>query len=341
IGGTTKNPADDYEWGLYNVEDDFSEAKNIAKDNPKKLRELQDLWWSEAAKYNVLPLDDRVGERIDPTIRPSLTKGRTKFTYYPGMKRIPEGSAPQTRNRSFRITADVDIPAEGASGVLATMGGRFGGWGLIVMDGQPRFDYTLSNEARYRWQVAAKDKLPAGKHTIHIDFKYDGGGPGKGATAILSVDGKEVARGRIERTISLRFSLDESFDVGEDTGTPVAEDYADRMPFRFTGELRRLVIDLGNEQGGAPDAKQLKKLHDLRARAVALPRPGSCRGGFGPTALPLQPCPSYFRKGDPMKKASRLAKLFQDRLRLGNGTPNKEKDATGKQSWLPPWAVAL
>src|SRR5262249_10903551 len=130
------------------------------------------------------------------------------------------------------------------------------------MDGKPRFDYALSNEAKYRWQIAAKDKLPAGKHTIQFDFKYDGGGLGKGATGVLSVDGKEVAQGRIERTVPLRFSLDECFDVGEDTGTPVAEDYPDRMPFRFTGVLRRLVIDLGTSQG-APNRGQLKKLNDL------------------------------------------------------------------------------
>jgi arylsulfatase len=178
------------------------------------------------------------------------------------MTRIPEGSAPQTRNCSFAVTADVDIRAEGASGVLATMGGRFGGWGFIVMDGTPRFDYTLSNQAKYCWQIAAKDKLPAGKHTIRFDFKYDGGGMGKGGMGVLSVDGKEVARGRIEKTVALRFSLDECFDVGEDTGSPVAEDYADRMPFRFTGELRRLVIDLGQPQGAA-SLLQFKKLADL------------------------------------------------------------------------------
>jgi hypothetical protein len=224
---------------------------------------LQDLWWAEAAKYDVLPLDDRAAERTDVTIRPSLTKGRTKFTYYPDMKRIPEGSAPATRNRSFSITAEVEIPKDGASGVLATIGGRFGGWGLTVMDGKPRFDYAFTNQDKYRYRVAAKDQLSAGKHTIHLDFKYDGGGMGKGATAVLSVDGKEVARGRIERTVPLRFSLDESFDVGEDTGTPVAEDYADRMPFRFTGTLRRLVIDLGQEQA-APTREQVKKLQQLR-----------------------------------------------------------------------------
>jgi arylsulfatase A-like enzyme len=262
VGGTTKNPADDYEWELYNIEDDFSEAKNLAKENPKKLRELQDLWWAEAAKYNVLPLDDRAAERVDVTIRPGLTKGRNKFTYYPGMIRIPEGSAPATRNCNFSITADVVIPEGAASGVLATMGGRFGGWGLLLMDGKPRFDYAFSNQAKHHYQIAAKDKLTPGKHTIHFDFKYDGGGMGKGAAGILSVDGKKVAEGRIEKTIAIRFSLDETFDVGEDTGTPVAEDYADRMPFRFTGKLIRLVIDLPDAPV-ALNALQLKKLNDL------------------------------------------------------------------------------
>jgi arylsulfatase len=262
VGGSTKDPADDYEWELYNVEDDFSEAKNLAKENPRKLRELQDLWWAEAAKYNVLPLDDRAIERADPTIRPSLTKGRTRFTYYAGMKRIPEGSAPPTRNRDFSVTADVEIPDGGAEGVLGTLGGRFGGWGLSLLDSVPRFDYRASNVPKHRYRIAAKNKLAPGKHTIRFDFKYDGGGVGKGATGILTVDGKEVARGRMDLTVDFRFSLDECFDVGEDTGTPVAEDYADRMPFRFTGTLRRLVIDLGRSQG-TPSSAQLQRLRDL------------------------------------------------------------------------------
>jgi arylsulfatase len=150
IGGSTKDPADDYEWELYHVEKDFSEAKNLARENPRKLRELQDLWWSEAAKYNVLPLDDRMGERTDATIRPSLTRGRTKFTYYPGMKRITEGSAPATRNRDWSVTADVEIPQGGAEGVLATIGGRFAGWGLSLMNSAPRLDYVNSNQPKHR-----------------------------------------------------------------------------------------------------------------------------------------------------------------------------------------------
>jgi arylsulfatase A-like enzyme len=263
IGGSTKNPADDYEWELYDVVNDFSEAKNVAWENPQKLRELQDLWWSEAAKYNVLPLDDRMAERADVTIRPGLTSGRTKFTYYPGMKRIPEGSAPPTRNRDFSVTADVEIPKEGAEGVLGTIGGRFGGWGMSLMDSVPRFDYTTSNAPKYRHRIAAKDKLAPGKHTIRFDFKYDGGGIGKGATGILNVDGKEVAKGRMATTVDFRFSLDETFDCGEDTGTPVAEDYADRMPFRFTGTLEKLVVELGPEQA-VPTPAQVKQHNDLR-----------------------------------------------------------------------------
>src|SRR5262249_35499992 len=151
-----------------------------------------------------------------------------------------------------------EIPKEGASGVLATMGGRFGGWGLIVMDGKPRFDYAFSNQAKDRYQVAAKDKLSTGKHTILLDFKYDGGGMGKGATAILSIDGKEAARGHMDRTFPLLFSREGCFDVGEAPGTRVAEYYAARMPSRFPGTRGRLVIDRAPPQG-APNAVQLKK----------------------------------------------------------------------------------
>ncbi len=114
----------------------------------------------------------------------------------------------------------------------------------MVMDGKPRFDYAFSNLDQHRYRIASDAKLTPGKHTILFEFKYDGGGLGKGATGVLSVDGKKVVEGRIERTVPIRFSLDETFDVGEDTGTPVAEDYADRMPFRFNGELKKLTVEL-------------------------------------------------------------------------------------------------
>jgi arylsulfatase len=170
--------------------------------------------------------------------------GRTVFTYAQGLTRIPEGTTPDVKNKSYRISADVEIPEGGARGVLATQGGRFGGWGLLMLDGKPTFVHAYSNQARHKYRVAADQKLSRGKHTITFDFAYDGGGIGKGGTGTLSVDGQTVAEGKIERTVGRRFSLDETFDVGEDTGSPVVEDYADKMPFRFTGKLDKLVIEL-------------------------------------------------------------------------------------------------
>jgi arylsulfatase len=160
------------------------------------------------------------------------------------MVRIPEGSAPDVKNKSFSVSADVDVPAAGADGVLATMGGRFGGWALLVTEGRPMFAYAFSNQAKDKFKVASSDKLTPGKHVLRVDFKYDGGGAGKGGVATLLVDGKQVAQGRVRDTMPVRFSLDETFDVGEDTGTPVIEDYADKMPFKFNGKLNKLTIEL-------------------------------------------------------------------------------------------------
>jgi arylsulfatase len=247
---------DDFKWELYHVAEDFSESNDLATKDPKKLKELQAVFDAEAKKYNVYPLDSSFAERADPAIRPSLTRGRNVFTYYPGMIRIPEGTTPDVKNKSYRIIADLEIPEGGATGVLATQGGRFGGWGLLVLDGKPVFVHALSNQARHKYRVAADQKLSPGKHTITFDFAYDGGGVGKGGTGTLSVDGKKVAEGKIERTVGRRFSLDETFDVGEDTGTPVVEDYADNMPFRFTGKLNKLVIELKPKAGDPPPAKQ-------------------------------------------------------------------------------------
>src|SRR3984957_5699669 len=174
-------PIDDYKWELYDVSKDFSEANNLAAQNPKKLRELQELFWIEAAKYNVLPLDNSKLERMNVDNRPSLTRGRNEFTFYPGMNRIPEGTAPSILNKSFRVTANVTIPAGGAEGVIVTQGGRFNGWGLYLLDGKPVFHYNLVGVQRYN--VAGPDKLSPGAHTVVVDFKYDGGGVGKGGLA--------------------------------------------------------------------------------------------------------------------------------------------------------------
>jgi arylsulfatase A-like enzyme len=243
----------DYKWELYNVASDFSEANDLAAKEPRKLRQLQDLFFAEAARYNVLPLDNSKIERADVSIRPSLTRGRTEFTYFPGMVRIPEGAAPDFKNKSYRVVADVEIPADGAEGVLITQGGRFNGFGLYLLHGKPIFHYNLVGVDRT--SIAAKDPLRPGKHTVAVDFKYDGGGIGKGGLVTLSVDGKEAASARLNRTIPFRVSADETLDIGEDTGTPVSEDY--RVPFKFTGTLNKVVVDLSEANLSAKDQKEL------------------------------------------------------------------------------------
>lgn len=255
MSGAQADPAD-FQWELYHVAEDFSEAENLAAQNREKLKDLQEVFDGEAQKYNVYPLDSSLAERIDPAIRPSLTRGRTVFTYYPGMIRVPEATAPDLKNKSYSVTAEVEIPEGGASGVLATQGGRFGGWGLLVLDGKPLFVHAFSNQEHHKYRIAATQTLSPGKHTLRFDFTYDGGGIGQGGTGTLLVDGQQVAHGRIERTIRARFSLDETFDVGEDTGTPVIEEYAARMPFKFTGTLEKLTIDLAPRNLPAKDRRE-------------------------------------------------------------------------------------
>jgi len=239
MGGVSKYPSRDFKWELYHVADDFSEADDIAGKNPEKLKELQELFYSEAKKNNVLPLDGSMAERVDPAIRPSLTKGRDHFEYYEGAVRIPEGSAPNFKNQSWTITADVD---GGSNGVLATMGGYFGGIALLVKNNKPMFIYRLSNQPKHLTRVEGTKTLTPGKHVISADFKYDGGGTGKGATVILSVDGNKVGEGKIGATVGARFSLDETWDIGLDTGTPLDFDTYD-VPFKFNGKINKVTVD--------------------------------------------------------------------------------------------------
>ncbi len=248
----TKDVIGGYKWELYHVDEDFSEAVNLAGKYPDKLRELQLLFYAEAARYNALPLDDRKAERFDVAIRPSLTRGRSEFTYYEGTTRIPEGAAPDVKNKSFRITAEVVLAKDREQGVVLTQGGLSGGYALLFQDGKPVFHYNMVNVVHYN--IAAKNTVAPGRHTIVFDFKYDGGGIGKGGTATLSVDGRQVAQGRIDNTIPGRFSFDETFDVGEDTGTPVNEDY--NVPFKFTGKIEKVVVTLSKTKMGAVDQKK-------------------------------------------------------------------------------------
>jgi len=264
LDAPTPNP-DDFKWELYNIAEDFSQANNLATQNPAKLKELQAVFEREAQKYNVYPLDSSLAERMDVRLRPSLTRGRSTFTYYPGTIRVPEGAAPDLKSKDFTVTAEVVIPEGGADGVLITQGGRFGGWGLLIIDGKPQFVHAFSNQPQHKYRVASNEKLAAGKHTIKLDFKYDGPGMGKSGTGTLSVDDRQVAQGKIERTIPVRFSLDETFDVGEDTGTPVVEDYLAKMPFKFTGTLNKVVIELGKSGLTAADEKHLEEAMKLAA----------------------------------------------------------------------------
>jgi arylsulfatase len=233
-----------YQWELYHVADDYSENNDLAAKFPEKLRDLQELFLVEATKYNVFPLDNSVLTRL-VTPKPSATAGRTLFTYSGEISGLPVGNAPSILNKSYTITAEVDIPQGGAEGMLATMGGRFGGYGLYVLKGKPVFTYNLVDLKRFRWEGATA--LAPGKHTIVFDFKYDGPGPGKGGTGVLSVDGKQVATQTIPHTIPFLMSIDETFDVGVDTRTSVDDnDY--QVPFRFTGKLSKLTYKLGPEE---------------------------------------------------------------------------------------------
>ena len=266
--GEKADPKEDvvtgYQWELYNTTQDFSEAVNLADKNPEKLEEMQLLFYAEAAKYNVLPLDNNRIPRVDVSIRPSLTRGRNEFTYYGTMARIPEGAAPDVKNKSFRVTAEVMLPKGGEDGVLVTQGGLSGGWALMLKANRPVFHYNFANVAHY--DVAADSALSPGKHTVVFDFRYDGGGIGKGGTGVITVDGKQVAQGRIEHTMPVRLSLDETFDVGEDTGTPVSLDYD--VPFAFTGTLDKVVIQLGDTKLTAADEQRVRGLEQAARRSI-------------------------------------------------------------------------
>ncbi len=229
-------------WELYNITEDFSEANNLAEQNPAKLKQLKQLFLAEARKYDVLPLDDRILNRFDVSSRPSLVAGRTHFTYYPGAVGIPEGSAPDLKNKSFSITAAIEIPKDNdkAEGVLVSQGGRFAGWSFFLNDGKPTFAYNFLGADRT--EIEATEKVPVGASNVRFEFAFDGGTPGAGGTGKLFVNDKPVGEGRIAKTVPYRWGLDETFDVGRDLGTPVVEDY--KSPFAFTGNLQKVTLDL-------------------------------------------------------------------------------------------------
>ena len=231
-------------WELYDTRSDFSLARDLATQNPKKLKELQDLFINEAVKNQVLPIDDRFLERVNAKLagRPDLMAGRTSLTVYPGMTGMSENVFINIKNTSHSITAELETPKKGAKGVILAQGGRFGGWSLYLDDsGKPTYAYNFLGIKRY--SVNAANPLPPGKNSLRFEFAYDGGGLGKGGVGTLFVNGNQVAQGRIDRTQPMIFSADETADVGEDDATPVTEDYKERDN-QFTGTIRQVTVAL-------------------------------------------------------------------------------------------------
>lgn len=229
---------DEVPWELYHVAEDWSQAVDLAAEHPDKLRELQDRFWDEAAEHGVLPLSVGVARRSGPAM-PSLVRGRERFVYHDGATRIPPGSAPDVANRSWRVSAEVVVP-DGAEGFLFGQGGRFGGHALVLHDG--RLTYHHNVVGVHRDVVRAAQPVAAGRRLLEAWFDREGDDFGAGGTLTLLVDGQEVGRASLARTVPWRMSYVEGLNVGADTGTPVSEDYA--VPFRFTGELRRVEVEL-------------------------------------------------------------------------------------------------
>jgi len=260
-----KLPAlNDDEWELYGP-DDWTQAHNLAKQMPEKVRELQRLWLIEAVRYNVLPIDDRKTERFNAEIagRPELIRGNTQMLYS-GMRGLPENIVLNVKNKSHAVTAQLVIPKGGAKGVIVAQGGMFGGWSIYVKDGCPTYCYNLLG-LQYT-KIEGKKKIPAGERQVRMEFTYDGGGLGKGATVSLYIDGEKTGEGRIERTTPMLFSLDDKTNVGCDRGTPVSDDYT-CAGSAFNGRIAWIQIDLG---GDAKDADHLITPEERYRIAMAL-----------------------------------------------------------------------
>jgi arylsulfatase len=235
---------DDDVWELYGP-DDWTQAHDLSGKQPEQLAHLQRLFVIEAGKYNVLPLDDRRVERFNPDIagRPQLVKGSSQLLFG-GMGRLSENSVVTTKNKSFAITADVVIPDGAVNGTIVSFGGAFGGMSLYAHHGKPAFCYNLFGLQQFK--VYGEEQIPSGDHQVRVEFAYDGGGLGKGGTATLYVDGSQVGEGRVDATVPMVFSADETVDVGTDSGTPVTDDLSPKE-VGFTGRVRWVQIDLGED----------------------------------------------------------------------------------------------
>jgi arylsulfatase A-like enzyme len=236
---------DDDVWELYDTNTDWTQSHDLAAEIPDKLRELQRLWLIEAVKYNVLPLDDRRIERFDPDVagRPELVQGNSQLLFG-GMGRLSENSVLNLKNKSHSVTAELVIPDGGASGVVVAQGGAFAGWALYLLEGKPVYCHNLLGMARFK--IAGDTAVPAGKHQVRMEFTYDGGGLAKGGDVTIFVDGKATGSGRLDATVPMMYSGDETCDIGEDTGTSVSDDYTPQAS-RFTGTINWVQLDAGKD----------------------------------------------------------------------------------------------
>jgi arylsulfatase len=265
-GAILKEDPAAYPWELYDLTKDWTQSDNIVDKNPAKLKELEELFWKEAEKYRVLPLDNSVVARlISP--KPSLSAGRTVFTYSREITGTPNGDVPIILNSSYNFKAEIEVPDGGGNGMLVTQGGRFGGYGFYLLKGKPVFLWNLVDLKRVRWE--GPEALTPGKHTVEFSFKYEGlgmgtlafdspSGVGRGGTGVLKVDGKVVASQSMEHTLPFILQWDENFDVGPDTGTPV-DDQDYQVPFEFNGKLIRLTLTIDRPQLTPADIEKLKE----------------------------------------------------------------------------------
>jgi len=236
---------DDDLWELYDANSDFSQAHDLAAKHPDLLAKLQRLWLIEATKYHVIPLDDRGAERLEPSLagRPTLIRGTSQL-FFPGMGRLSENSVVSIKNRSFSVTADIEIRADEANGVIIAQGGRFGGWALYAKGGKMKFVYNVLGIRHF--SVEAESPLPTGSQQVRMEFDYDGGGLAKGGDVTLYYDGQPVGKGRVGATQPMIFSADETTDIGYESGTTVTPDYTARTS-RFSGKVNWVQLDLGND----------------------------------------------------------------------------------------------
>jgi arylsulfatase len=270
FGPANTDPLNNQVLELYDLDTDFSQSKDLAAANPDKVKEMKKLFIDEAEKYGVFPMDATVAARMVAP-RPNITAGRSEFVYTHPMVGLPQGDSPLVLNTSYTFTAEIEVPEGGAEGIIATSGGRFGGWGFYLKDSKPVFLWNLVDLKRPKWEGPA---LTPGKHTLEFDFKYDGlgtgtlayndfSGIGQGGTGTLKVDGEVVATQKMERTMPIILQWDESFDIGSDTLTGVNDaDYT--PPFALTAKLNKLTLVMDRPQLSPAD---IKKLQDAQAAA--------------------------------------------------------------------------